>query len=96
MDRRGVGRHQRVELAEAVGNGAAVETGGEFACVGIDIVDVADVLPVLALLVSAFWVSELLLSPLLFSGSVEAGPSLATFGCPRARARNVGRQQFSG
>ena len=43
MDRRGVGRHQRIEFAEAVGDSAAVETGGEFASVGIDIVDVADV-----------------------------------------------------
>src|ERR1700720_4396273 len=43
VDRRGVGRPQRIEFAEAVGDSAAVETGGEFASVGIDIVDVADV-----------------------------------------------------
>src|SRR5207247_3858710 len=50
-DRRGIGRHQRVEFAEAVGDGAAVETGGEFAGVGIDIVDVADVAVVDVLIV---------------------------------------------
>ena len=38
-----VGRNQRVEFAEAVGDGAAVEAGGELASVGIDVVDVADV-----------------------------------------------------
>ena len=43
MDRCGVGRHQRVEFAEAIGDGAAAETGGEFAVIRIDIVDVADV-----------------------------------------------------
>src|SRR5438105_8794693 len=43
VDGCGVGRYQRVEFAEAVGDSAAVETGGEFACVGIDIVDVAAV-----------------------------------------------------
>jgi hypothetical protein len=43
VDRRSIRRDQRVEFAEAVGNGAAVETGGEFADLGVDIVDVADV-----------------------------------------------------
>ena len=35
--------HQRVEFAEAIGDSAPVETGGELAGIGIDIVDVADV-----------------------------------------------------
>ena len=35
---RGVGRNQRVELTEAVGDGAAVETGGQLARVRVDIV----------------------------------------------------------
>ena len=43
MDRHRVGRHQRVEFAEAVGHTAAVERRGEFAHVGVDLVDVADV-----------------------------------------------------
>ena len=43
MNGRGISRHQRVEFAEAVGDGAAVKTGGQFAGVGIDVVDVADV-----------------------------------------------------
>src|SRR6202035_1065219 len=43
MDGRGIGRHQRVEFAEAIGDGAAVETGGEFAGIGVDIVYIADI-----------------------------------------------------
>jgi DNA-binding Lrp family transcriptional regulator len=43
VDGRGVGRHQRVEFAKPVGDGAAVEASGELAVVGINIVDVADV-----------------------------------------------------
>jgi hypothetical protein len=43
VNRRGVGRHQRVEFAEAVAHGTTVETGGELASVEVDIVDMADV-----------------------------------------------------
>jgi hypothetical protein len=43
VDGRGIGRHQRVEFPKSVGDGTAVEAGGEFAGIGIDIVDVADV-----------------------------------------------------
>ncbi len=43
VDGRGIGRHQCVELAEPVGDSAAVEAGGELAVVGIDVIDVADV-----------------------------------------------------
>src|SRR5262249_38327916 len=43
VDRRGIGRHQRVKFAKAVGHGTSVETGGELAGVGINIVDIANV-----------------------------------------------------
>jgi hypothetical protein len=43
VNRRGIGRHQSIKLAEAMGYGSADETGGEFAGEGVDIVDVADV-----------------------------------------------------
>ena len=43
VDRHRVGRHQRIELAEPVGDAAAVESGRELSRVGVDIVDVTDV-----------------------------------------------------
>src|SRR5262244_3450860 len=43
VDGHGVGRHQRVEFAKSVGDGAAVKAGDEFAIVGIDVIDIADV-----------------------------------------------------
>jgi hypothetical protein len=43
VDGHGVGRHKRVEFAKPVGDGAAVKAGGEFAIIGIDVVDIADV-----------------------------------------------------
>jgi hypothetical protein len=39
VDGRGVGRNQCVEFAEPVGDGAAIEAGGELAIIGINIVD---------------------------------------------------------
>jgi hypothetical protein len=53
MDCSGVGRHQRVEFAKPVGDGASVESGGEFAIVGIDVFNVANV-AVVDLLVVGF------------------------------------------
>ena len=43
VDGGGIGGNQRVELAEAVGHRAPVEAGHEFARLGIDVVDIADV-----------------------------------------------------
>jgi hypothetical protein len=43
VDGRSIGRDQRIEFTEAVGDGAAVEARGELTQVGIDIVNVADV-----------------------------------------------------
>ena len=43
VDGHGVGRHQRVEFAKPLGDGAAVKAGGEFAIIGIDVVYIADV-----------------------------------------------------
>ena len=43
MDSRGISRYQGVELAKAVGDRTAVEADIEFAGVGIDVVDIADV-----------------------------------------------------
>jgi hypothetical protein len=59
MNRRRIGRHQRVELAESVGHGPAVEAGGEFARVCIDIYDVADIAVVDLLLVIVFDLHDL-------------------------------------
>src|SRR6266496_4716363 len=39
----GVGRHQGIKLTGAVDDGTSVEAGSEFAIVGIDIRDIADV-----------------------------------------------------
>ena len=54
MDGRGVGRHQRVQLAEAVGGGTALEAGGDLAHLGVHVLDAADVavvdLPVVVVL----------------------------------------------
>jgi hypothetical protein len=60
MNRRRIGRHQRVELAESVGHGPAVEAGGEFARVCIDIYDVADIAVVDLLLVVVFDLHDLI------------------------------------
>ena len=43
VNRHGIGRDQRVELAKAIGDSATVETGAQFAGVKIDIVDIADI-----------------------------------------------------
>jgi hypothetical protein len=43
VDRRGIGRDQRVEFPEAVGDCATVEVCGELAQIRIDIVDEPDV-----------------------------------------------------
>ena len=43
MDGRCVGRNQRVELAEAVGDRTPVEAGVEFAGFRIDVINIADV-----------------------------------------------------
>ena len=43
VDGGGIGRDQRVELAEAVGHRAPVEARLEFARLGVDVVDIADV-----------------------------------------------------
>ena len=43
VDRGGVGRDQRVEFAEAVGDGAPVEARNKLARLGVDAVDLADV-----------------------------------------------------
>src|ERR1700677_4740326 len=43
VDGHGVGGNKRVEFAEAVGHRAPIEAGRQFASLGIDIVDVADV-----------------------------------------------------
>src|SRR5262249_21247028 len=43
VDRYGVGRHQRVKLTEAVGDGTPIEAGTEFALIKVDIHDVADI-----------------------------------------------------
>ena len=43
VNRRGVCRNQGVEFAETIGDGAPVETRGQLAFIGIDIVDIADV-----------------------------------------------------
>ena len=43
MDGCCVGRHQCVELAKPINDGAAVEVCGEFAVFGTNIVDIADV-----------------------------------------------------
>src|SRR6266567_784360 len=43
VDGDGVGRHQGVKLAEAVGDGTSVEAGSKLALVGGDIHDISDV-----------------------------------------------------
>src|SRR5713226_4143485 len=43
VNRHRVGRHQGVELAKAVGDGAAIEAGRKLCRLGVHIVDVADV-----------------------------------------------------
>ena len=43
VDGGGIGGNQRVKLAEAVGHRAPVEAGLDFASLGIDVVDIADV-----------------------------------------------------
>ena len=40
---RGISRQQRVEFAEAVGDRAAIEAGGKFTVLRINVFDVADV-----------------------------------------------------
>ena len=40
---RRIGRHQGIEFAKAVGDGAAIEAGNQLAGIRVDIVDVADV-----------------------------------------------------
>src|SRR6266568_2594921 len=47
----GVGRHQGIKLTEAVDDGTSVEADSEFAIVGIDIRDIADVAVIDLLLV---------------------------------------------
>jgi hypothetical protein len=43
VDCRSIGGNQRDELAKAISDGTAVEAGIQFARVGIDVVDVADI-----------------------------------------------------
>ena len=43
VDGRGIGRHQRVEFAEAVGDSAAVEAGYKLPVVEVDLINVSDV-----------------------------------------------------
>ena len=43
MDGRGIGRHQHVEFAKSVGDGPTVEARNDLACIGVDVVDIADV-----------------------------------------------------
>jgi hypothetical protein len=50
MDGYGIGRHQGVELTEAVGYKTPVEAGSEFALVKVDVYDTADV-PIVDLLI---------------------------------------------
>ena len=59
MDRGGVGRDQRVEFAKTVSDGPAVKAGNDFARIGVDVVDVADVAVVDLLVVVVLDLHEL-------------------------------------
>ena len=43
VDGRGICRHQHIEFAESVGDGPTVEARNDLACIGVDVVDIADV-----------------------------------------------------
>ena len=40
---RGIGRYQHVEFAKSVSDGSTVKAGNDLACIGVDVVDIADV-----------------------------------------------------
>src|SRR5262249_52907260 len=59
VNRGGIGRHQRVQLAKSERNGAAVKTGSQFTGVRVDIVDVPDIAVVDFLVVVIFDLHDL-------------------------------------
>ncbi len=62
---RSIGRHQRIEFAKPVGDGPAVEAGGEFAVVRADVVDIADVAVVDILVIVVLDLHDLVAGPIL-------------------------------